>query len=341
MLATRLKLPLAVICLLTLLLAVWSFAAGPAPAKQKAAKPQKSAGATAQAPAAPPAPAAEYVGSETCAGCHTDKAPDKLVYHKQIDMLKRFSGWQGKACESCHGPGKAHAESADPKLIFSFKRAAAAKASQSCLKCHAQGMRSSGRAFDGHARNSVACSECHTIHTPKVRPLLAEAPNNFCVTCHTNVKAEFFRPYRHRLVEGAISCVDCHDPHGSPIGSRGTAQFRAAYTNEIACLKCHSDKRGPFTFEHVPVRTEGCSACHEAHGSVNPRMLIRHEVRFMCLECHTTTGLNLPPGVTVRGTPTLAESPPAFHDLRSPRFRNCTTCHVKIHGSYISEIFER
>ena len=28
--------------------------------------------------------------------------------------------------------------------------------------------------------------------------------------------------------------------------------------------------------------------------------------------------------------------PPAFHDdLTSPRFRNCTICHQKIHGSYI------
>ena len=56
--------------------------------------------------------------------------------------------------------------------------------------------------------------------------------------------------------------------------------------NEPGCLNCHGDKRGPFTFEHAPVRFEGCSTCHEAHGSANPRMLVRREVRFVCLECH-------------------------------------------------------
>jgi hypothetical protein len=56
-------------------------------------------------------------------------------------------------------------------------------------------------------------------------------------------------------------------------------------------------------------------------------MLTRQEVRFVCLECHS----NLP----VANPPALGVVPPAFHDLRSPRFRNCTICHSKIHGSYV------
>jgi hypothetical protein len=48
----------------------------------------------------------------------------------------------------------------------------------------------------------------------------------------------------------------------------------------------------------------------------------------VCLECHA----NLP---TVRTTGTLGVIPPAFHDLRSPRYQNCTVCHQKIHGSYV------
>ena len=332
----RLKLPLSLVALPVLGLAVWSLAAaGPGQAKPPAAGQAKPE-------AAPqPAPAAEYVGSETCSGCHADFAADKLVYHKEIDVVKRLSEWKGRACESCHGPGKAHAESADPKLIFSFKGAPAAKASQTCLKCHAQGLRSSGRAFDAHARNSVGCGSCHTVHAPKAKPLLAGVPNSLCVTCHSNVKAEFFRPYRHRLAEGAITCTDCHNPHGAPGGGRTTAQSRASYGNEQPCLKCHADKRGPFTFEHLPVRTEGCSACHEPHGSVNPRLLTRHEVRFLCLECHTTPGLGLPRGARPSGTAPMGQTPPAFHDLRSPRYRNCTTCHIQSHGSYMSQIFER
>jgi DmsE family decaheme c-type cytochrome len=102
--------------------------------------------------------------------------------------------------------------------------------------------------------------------------------------------------------------------------------------NEPGCFKCHGDKRGPFTFEHAPVRLEGCATCHQPHGSANPRMLTRHEVRFVCLECHS----NLP---SPTPTPTLGTTPPALHDLRAPRFQNCNLCHQKVHGSYVSRDF--
>ena len=102
-----------------------------------------------------------------------------------------------------------------------------------------------------------------------------------------------------------MSCVDCHNPHGS-IRPAMTQAFGA---NEPGCLNCHGDKRGPFTFEHGPVRFEGCAACHEPHGSANPRMLTRQDVRFVCLECHA----NLP---TANTTGTIGVVPPSFHDLR-------------------------
>ena len=77
--------------------------------------------------------------------------------------------------------------------------------------------------------------------------------------------------------------------------------MRVAFGNEPTCFQCHSDKRGPFVFEHAPVRFEGCMACHEPHGSANPRMLIRHEVRLVCLECHAN---NPPPPAAVAGSAT-------------------------------------
>ena len=97
------------------------------------------------------------------------------------------------------------------------------------------------------------------------------AINELCASCHTAEWAEFQRPYKHRLPEGAMSCVDCHNPHGSI--QRASAQSFAA--NEPGCFRCHGNLRGPFTFEHAPMRLEGCTACHEPHGSANPRMLIR------------------------------------------------------------------
>jgi hypothetical protein len=59
-------------------------------------------------------------------------------------------------------------------------------------------------------------------------------------------------------------------------------------------------------------------------------MLTRSQVQFVCLECHS----NLPVPSPAANTP-LGGVPPAFHDLRSPRFQNCTLCHQKVHGSYV------
>jgi len=150
--------------------------------------------------------------------------------------------------------------------------------------------------------------------------------NKMCAACHQSVWADFQRPYKHRLPEGAMSCVGCHNPHGS-----GAETQRVAFANEPGCFRCHGEMRGPFTYEHAPVRLEGCMACHEPHGSANPRMLIRHEVRFVCLECHSNLVSNPP----AAGHQTLGGTPPSFHDLRNPRYQNCTVCHVKIHGSYV------
>jgi DmsE family decaheme c-type cytochrome len=128
-----------------------------------------------------------------------------------------------------------------------------------------------------------------------------------------------------------MSCVDCHNPHG---GSIARGMLQTVNANEPGCFKCHSDKRGPFVFEHAPVKTEPCSTCHEPHGSANPRMLTRAQARFVCLECHA----NLP-GPTPAANGTLGSTPPALHDLRSPRFQQCTLCHQKVHGSYVNRDF--
>ncbi len=266
----------------------------------------------------------EYAGSVACELCHEEARAGALAFHGQLNSIKNLR-WSGRACEACHGPAKTHTESAQIKDVFSFKTASPKRVIETCLNCHSLGLRSGGRFFDMHTRENFSCVRCHAIHKPKALPLLAEDPKVFCMGCHVNIGAEFVRPYRHKLQEGTMTCLDCHNPHGSP----QRAQTHRFAGNDLACLKCHGDKRGPFIFEHAGVRLEGCAACHEPHGSVNPRMLKRAEVRFLCLECHTFSAT------------TLGGTPPAFHDLRSPRFQNCTTCHVKIHGSNVNRVFLR
>ena len=277
--------------------------------------------------AAPPPQGVKYAGAETCKLCHEEiygtfrKTPHAVLANK--------------ACESCHGSGVKHADSVSPADIVNPGKLSSEKFNQACLVCHANRKTPQGRIVSGHASNQIACSSCHSVHGADGKPLVARRNaeiNSQCAGCHISVWAAFQKPYKHRLPEAAMSCVDCHNPHAS---SQPQA-MRASFANEPGCFRCHGDKRGPFTFEHAPVRMEGCGSCHEPHGSANPRMLTRHEVKFTCLECHANKPV---PANNPQGN--LGSVPPAFHDLRSPRYQNCTVCHNKVHGSYVNRAFLR
>ncbi len=285
-----------------------------------------AAGAQSQPADAKPA---TYAGSEACQLCHEDifKAFQKNP-HVVVETDKR-RGFEKNACEACHGPGSKHTESASAADIRNPAKLPVAEADRGCLTCHLNRPTDAGRITSGHARNQVSCVTCHAMHksAEELVPRRRAAINGQCAGCHTAEWASFQRPYKHKLPEGAMSCVDCHNPHGSVLSH----SIRTVSANEPGCLNCHGDKRGPFIFEHAPVRLEGCTTCHEPHGSANPRMLTRQEVRFVCLECHANTP------ATAMASHTLGGVPPSFHDLRAPQFQNCTVCHVKIHGSNVSQ----
>lgn len=266
-----------------------------------------------------------YAGTEMCAVCHEDISLGlEKTPHSQITSTSNGK-WKSQECETCHGPGGSHAESADATLIFEFRSTAPDRANRACLECHSGQETQRGRLMGAHYRNTLDCTSCHSVHQSERRALLTSGSTELCSACHVGERAAFNRPFTHRLMQNAIDCVDCHNPHGGP----PPASMQTFAANDASCFKCHSDKRGPFPFEHAPVKLDACSSCHEPHGSANPRMLIRHDVPQLCLECHTLTPQNL-------GGP-----PTAFHDLRSARFRNCTVCHSKIHGSFISKDFLR
>jgi len=252
----------------------------------------------------PAMPAPKNPANEVCAACHEDIA---TAFEKNVH--------KEKSCEACHGPSAKHQESLAAEDIRQPAKLRAAEVDKTCLACHLNKPAHSGRIQSGHGKNQVSCVSCHSVHAKGTNIRAASSVNTLCTQCHVSQKAEFQKPHHHKVPEGAMSCVDCHNPHGKSVARDQT------------CTNCHGDKRGPFTFEHAPVRLEGCQACHVPHGSANPKMLTRHEVRNVCLECHANIGT---------AQTTLGGIPPAIHDLRSPRYQNCTICHSKVHGSHIN-----
>ena len=116
--------------------------------------------------------------------------------------------------------------------------------------------------------------------------------------------------------------MDCHNPHGTSQAK----QLRTTSTQDIVCFKCHTDKEGPFVYEHQPVKIEGCTSCHIPHGSSNPKLLKRSQINILCLECHSLT--------VDAGAPTL----PTFHN-QAQKYQACTLCHTQIHGSNFDPTF--
>jgi DmsE family decaheme c-type cytochrome len=264
-----------------------------------------------------------YVGPDTCKQCHANifQSFEHSPHWKITLKSDRAAPWQG--CESCHGPGREHADSAgDPAKIFAFHSADREEIVRRCLSCHQYGEEHSNFLRSAHKTNDVSCVDCHSAHHFQTAEFILRKPQpQLCYGCHQEIEAEFAQPFRHRVKEGLVLCTDCHNQHGG----LSDAQLRATSAQDAICLNCHSDKGGPFVFEHVPQRTEGCASCHLPHGSSNPRMLKRNQVNLLCLECHTVTF-----GSIVRDAP-------GFHD-QAAHFQACTLCHVAIHGSNFSRM---
>ena len=303
------------------------------PAQQ--AQPARPAQQSAQTPNA-----AGYVGSNACKTCHADVW---FNFYKNAHFKSIANGDQPPertGCEGCHGPAKAHVEARGGKtsIPHAFSLMNTKAIMDDCLTCHASNFDKANIRRSEHTEADITCTNCHSIHhaaTPKY--LLAKKQNELCYTCHASVRGQFEMPSRHRVNEGFMQCTDCHNPHGAFAADWGMGQpthmVTQALGNEIACLKCHVDKRGPFVYEHPSVKVEGCQFCHSPHGSTNAKLL-KHPVVFtICLECHNGGGSGTRHfGVDIQS---------GRHNLLDPKFQKCTTCHVRIHGSNADQFFLR
>jgi len=181
-----------------------------------------------------------------------------------------------------------------------------------CLRCHERGDRTY---WNGsvHEMRGLACTNCHTVMrsvSAKYQLKTVFQPDT-CFQCHKDRRAQMFRSSHMPVREGKVVCSDCHNPHGS----HTEAMLRGDSINDT-CYKCHAEKRGPFLFEHAPVR-ENCGLCHDPHGSVN-EFLLRISRPRLCAECHGLghTGF-------LQGGPFQIG---AFS-------RSCQNCHTQIHGT--------
>jgi len=283
--------------------------AAEAPAPQAAPAAKKGAAQT---------PPAEYVGQDTCVACHDDleKGLSATVHGKAAHPRSPAAD---KGCESCHGPGSRHVEDpSDDTAIRKFSKMAARDTSATCLTCHAQSSHALWQGSAHDARN-LSCTTCHSVHDPRSERAQLKTATELetCASCHRTQVMKVKRVAHMPVTEGKMTCTTCHNPHGST----NVRQLRVGNWINESCVSCHTEKRGPFLFEHAAGR-ESCVSCHDPHGSSNDRMLVAR-VPMICQRCHIGT-----------------RHPSTIYDglavqSRSNRIigRACINCHQQIHGS--------
>jgi DmsE family decaheme c-type cytochrome len=246
-----------------------------------------------------------------CADCHEDVA--KEFENSTHGRAFRFGDKAGN-CTSCHGAATRHvAEEEVPGDLIIPGRSPAEEVNALCGACHDNNASHAYWEGSEHESAGLSCGDCHATHQkwPEVKGAHVASQVELCAACHKSQQKALTQRSHHPFREGKTECGACHNPHGS-----GTEYSLKSDSVNDQCYSCHEDKRGPFLWEHSPVR-EDCLTCHDAHGSNHASLLVTRTAQ-LCQSCHLQGRHQ-----TVAGT----ENAAWYVN------RQCLNCHMQIHGS--------
>jgi predicted CXXCH cytochrome family protein len=242
----------------------------------------------------------DLAGADLCLACHDNFATqltEASFTHKAMDE-------QCTACHGSHGGSEA----------MSLKE----PAPQLCFTCHdetRQQVMGAAVSHDTAVMQGQSCLNCHTPHGGNLAALMRDEPAELCLDCHVEPidangrtvasLASLDDPAVH--AHGPIAdgqCSGCHQPHGSAHRDLLTKPYEQDLYREFSidqyafCFQCHdpmlaiqpaeegqpttSFRNGALNLHAVHVNDRwgrACFACHETHGSTNPR-LMRTSMQF-------------------------------------------------------------
>jgi DmsE family decaheme c-type cytochrome len=212
-----------------------------------------------------------------------------------------YSSTGAKACLECHSGGNVtdilhtkHAVEADKNTPFGQHQ---------CESCH-------GASPQHIADPSVPVTVA--FKGPHAAPLATR--NETCLACHQSSQRTHWEGSQHEA--RGVSCTDCHNLHSTQQKVLNKA------TQAEVCFVCHKEQRAQTrristhplaTTSLATTASMACSSCHNPHGSVGPKLLVKNSANETCYTCHAEK----------RG-PFLWEHAPVQED--------CTNCHTP-HGS--------
>jgi predicted CXXCH cytochrome family protein len=154
-----------------------------------------------------------------CSSCHASLVAGNFL-HAPVEM---------KECGTCH------TLSAGQSLMNVEKGTPGA-----CVECHVEKQTLLDSAAVQHPVASD-CTGCHNPHSSDQQHLLKLDVYRLCTECHEDHKINHpvgKHPLRFVTIEGTekeISCVSCHDPHGSP----NQALLKVGGGSMEICMECH------------------------------------------------------------------------------------------------------
>jgi hypothetical protein len=163
--------------------------------------------------------------SYDCAFCHTT---GYRVDGHQDGRPGIVGTWEedGIGCEACHGPGRAHINHPQKRMVQ------AENAAKQCEVCHQRGGISQRPLTDvgltqhheqlnelkSGAHKGLSCTNCHSPHKSG-----AQAKRN-CTICHSRLYSSFLE---NPHAKSGVTCIDCH-----MAGVEKTAISRVRYIGE-------------------------------------------------------------------------------------------------------------
>jgi DmsE family decaheme c-type cytochrome len=142
------------------------------------------------------------------------------------------------------------------------------------------------------------------------------ARNQACMSCHQqDSKRSHWEGSAHQARD--VACTSCHQIHTAH------DKVRDKKTEAEVCYTCHKEQRAQMSrpSRHpVPEGKMGCSDCHNAHGSVGPKLMKRDSVVETCYTCH------------------MEKRGPFVHN-HEPVSEDCGNCHNP-HGTVVENMLK-
>ncbi len=201
------------------------------------------------------------------------------------------------------------------------------KGDAKCTKCHDEGdspkmlhigKTKHGTTADGRTPTCTSChgaSDSHIGGSSNNRPkpdvvfktkggTSAAAQSASCVACHkSDSNRTHWAGSTHESRD--VSCTNCHSIHVAK------DKVLSKSTEFEVCFACHKEQRAQVSRPSRHPVLEGkvaCSDCHNAHGSVGPKLMKRDSVVTTCYQCH-------------------AEKRGPFVHNHEPVNEDCSNCH--------------